>query len=68
MTGYAVILIGLWLGTFVMLLGASIVLLAVFGGGAALCVACRRLVSFKRKRGKPTETQDPLAAGDKPSA
>ena len=65
---YVVFLIVLWLGFFAMLIGAGIVLLALFGGGAALCVACRRLTGLKRKSADPVETQKKLGSDDNGSA
>ena len=65
---YVVFLIVLWLGIFAMLIGAGVVLLAMFGGGAALCVACRRFTGLKRKSANQTETQKRLESDDKGSA
>ena len=48
-----------------MLIGAGVVLLALFGGGAALCVACRRFTGLKRKSADQTETQKRLESDDK---
>ena len=50
-----------------MLIGAGVVLLALFGGGAALCVACRRFTGLKRKSADQTETQKRLESDDKGS-
>jgi hypothetical protein len=49
MTAYVIFLIVLWLGIFTMLVGAAVVLLALFGGGTALCLACRRLTGLRRR-------------------
>jgi hypothetical protein len=59
MTAYVVFLIVLWIGIIAMLIGAAVVLLALFGGGAAVCIACRRLTGIKRKSEK-TQRQPEL--------
>ena len=66
MIAYVVFLIFLWLGIFAMLFSAGVVLLALFGGSVALCVACRRFTGLKRK--SADETQKRLESDDKGSA
>lgn len=65
MTAYVVFLIFLWLCIFVILIAAGVVLLALFGGGAALCAACRRLTGLKPRCGEKTEAQTRLLPHDK---
>jgi hypothetical protein len=64
---YVVFLIVLWLGIFAMLAVVGVVMLALFGGGAALCVACRRFTGLKRKSADQTETQKRLKSDNKGS-
>jgi uncharacterized membrane protein required for colicin V production len=62
MTAYVIFLIVLWIGIIAMLIGAAVVLLALFGGGAAVCVACRRLTGIKHKseeKRNPSGTSGP---------
>ena len=68
MTAYLVFLMFLWLGILAMLVVAGVVLLALFGSGAAVCVACRRFNGLKRKSADQTETQKTLESDDKGSA
>jgi hypothetical protein len=68
MTAYVIFLIVLWLGIIALLIGAGVVLLAVFGGGAALCNACRRLTGLKRRSCDQAETQRGSKPDDKGSA
>jgi hypothetical protein len=59
-TTYVALLIGLWIGIIAMLIAAVVVLLALFGAGAAACIACRRFTAMKRMFGKtknPPEVQ-----------
>ena len=65
---YVVFLIVLWLGILAMLVVAGVVLLALFGGGAVVCVACRRFTGLKQKSADQTETQKRLESDDKGSA
>ena len=65
MSGYVAFLIALWLGIIAMLAGLVVVLLAVFGGGAALCVVCRRLTGLRRRSGGTKEVQKVARPNDK---
>ena len=65
---YVVFLILLWLGIIVMLIGAGVVLLALFGGGAALCLTCRRLTGLRRRSDEKTEAQKRVLPDDKSAA
>lgn len=65
---YVAFLIVLWLGIFAMLIAAGVVLLAVFGGGAALCVACRCVTGLKRRSADGIEAQKELRPGDNDAA
>ena len=65
---YVAFLIVLWLGIFAMLIGVSVVLLAVFGGGAAVCVACRRLTGLRQRSDDKTESEKRVLPDDKSAA
>lgn len=62
MTAYVVFLIALWIGIFAMLIGVAVVLLGLFGGGAAVCIACRRFTAMKRKWGKKQSQPEVLGS------
>ncbi len=65
---YVIFLAVLWLVIIALLAAASVVLVALFGGSAALCVACRRLTGLRQRAGDHAKEEKGLESDDKGSA